>query len=182
MIIDLVQLKTHLPGVTLGDEALQDLLNANTHAIEHLVGPIADATELRFPRAYESIIFLGRRPTAILEVKEAVGFDDELTLDSEDYLLSGATVRRRETGPNPRQWWTGPVQFLYSWEDDLAERIRVLVGLVKLDINHNPGLKGFTVGQHREEYDTAGQSTPTYEQKRDALLASLESTSAVPFA
>lgn len=182
-IMTLAELKKHLPGVSLEDEALQRLLEANEFSIESLVGLVANETVIRFPRDFESIIFLGRKPTAIVSIKEAFGYDDQLTLAVDDYTLSGTTLRRVETGTNPRAYWTRPVEIVYSWADDSVDRVRVLVGLVKLDVNHNPGLKSFTVGQHREEYGSGGgKGEPSYEEKRAELLGSLQTSAAVPFA
>lgn len=158
----------------LEDEAIQRLLDANSDEIIARVGPVGETSEIRFPRPFESIILLGRAAFSITSIKEAFGYDDELTLDPADYIVHRTTLRRVESGPNPRGSWVAPVQIIWTPGEDTNSRVRVLIELTKLDINSNPGMRAFTVGQHREEYDSGSATSKSPEQRREELLLSLQ--------
>src|SRR5687768_12266599 len=124
---------------SLGDDALERIINDNEAAIEALAGPLgASVTEVHWTNGYESIIFLKRRPQitdspATPLIIEGYGYTDPVTLDTDDYYLDGYTLRRKDFGTNPGIWFTSPVAVTYTPVDDTDTRIGVLIALTKLE-------------------------------------------------
>lgn len=177
--MDLTELKGRIPATSLGDEALQSLLDAALEAIVARFGSINDeAVEQRRPTG--PLIRLSQRAQQIISVSEqtSVGWTfggwggTTVDLDVLDYQLrpGGSILERLATGPNPARRWRGRVEVHYWPVDDGAERDRVAVDLVKLDLAYAPGLVEQTIGTWTERY--ARQDTP-YQAEREAILASL---------
>jgi hypothetical protein len=94
-----------------------------------------------------------------------------VTLVADDYELSwtGQTLRRLNDGTTPRWYWYGRVKVTYTPVDDLAQRQRAQLALMRLDITTNPGLASQTIGTWSESYRT---DIPASQQRVD-ILASL---------
>jgi hypothetical protein len=92
-------------------------------------------------------------------------------LADDDYRLapSGSLLIRLSDGTNPRSCWYGRVEVRYTPFVDGAERDRVAIALVKLDVNHNPGSVQETIGSWSEQQS---QGSESYATERAAILAS----------
>ena len=154
----------------LTDDALLMLLDAACAAIDDAIGPTGDIRE--FFRVQGDLLMLSRRAESITTVIEDAR-RSAVTLDDDDYELStsGQTLYRLSDGTNPRWYWSGRVDVTYRPFDDTANRVRVAVELVKLDLAHQPGLASQTIGTWSETYATGSQAT--YAEQRAAILASL---------
>ena len=112
---------------------------------------------------------LSRRATSIVQVVEGT-----TTLDATDYELKddGQLLRRLSFGAtHPRSRWWHRVDVTYVPVDDLANRKRVQIALVALDLNHDPGASQETIGSWSESHSQgAGWN---YETERRAILDSL---------
>jgi hypothetical protein len=163
--LSVVEFREHVTSA-LGDEALQALLNAAYAAIVRRVGPEASAVE-RLAGASGPLLLLNRAASSITSVTE-----DGTLLDALDYLLrpSGMTIERLRTGPNPRLYWRGWVDVVSTPLVDTAERIRVTIALVKLDLAQNPGITAIRIGDWAETY---ADSAMNYGLEREAILATL---------
>jgi hypothetical protein len=113
------------------------------------------------------LLMLNRTASEILSVTE-----DGILLSPLDYELrsSGLVLERLRTGPSPRYWWLGRIDVTYTMGDE-AERDRVVIALVELELNHAPGLMSQTIGQWSETY--GGPQGQSYEEARGEILASL---------
>lgn len=153
---------------SLGDQALQTFLDAAYQSIDAYVGVTGDAQELLKASGNGPLLMLSRRAESI-----SVLVENDITLDPSDYQLraSGQMLYRLNTGPNPRRSWWGRVDVTYSPYLDDADRDRVAVSLVKLDINYAPGLTSEEIGDWREQY--ARNDLFNYQTERAAILASL---------
>ena len=160
------ELRLHVTS-TLTDEALQLLLDAALDAIED-VAPTGPVTELITPGSGD-LVLLSREATAITSVVEEY-WGQSTTLAADDYELrsGGQTLRRLSTGTNPAYAWRGRVDVAYTVEDDSAERKRVQLELVKLDLAFNPALRSQTIGTWSEDY-----ADKPYADQRAGILASL---------
>ena len=156
----------------LSDGTLQTLLDAAMTAIVNEIGPPGETDELI--TVHGDLLMLSRRAASITSIVERHGWIP-VTIAADDYEVSrsGRLLTRLRTGTNPSWCWRGRVKPTYVPVDDTAERIRVAVGLVKLDIVHNPGLPAITIGTWTEQYTS--NSAFNYEVERAAILASLTS-------
>lgn len=164
----------------LEDEPLQVLLDAAEIAIDAVLGDLdylGDRVDIR--NGGSTIIFLSRVTGSITSITETVG-DTVTELDPDDWLLrsDGVSIERLSNGTNSPSWWggvpggwSGRVTVSYTPADDLADRKRVQVGLMRLEINQAQGATSFTIGGYSESGGSA--SGLTYLQSREALLASL---------
>lgn len=150
---------------SLGDEALERLLEAAEAAIIDRAGSnptedtaTATAEERHSPRG--DLLMLSRVPGVIVTVTEGT-----TELDPEDYAQRPGSAILRRVGRS----WCGRVTVAYIPEGDLAERIRVQLALVKLDLAATPGVTSERIGPWQQQ--TADGST--YAAEREALLASL---------
>lgn len=161
---------------TLPDEALQRLLDAAEGAINRRFGSLASLTEHR--RGGGLLLFLSRPAGTITSITERYGDQLGLTdvvMDLTDYTLlpDGQTLRREWAGTHRADRWTDDVIAVYVPADDTAERIRVELALVKLDLTHNPGLSSEQIGDWSETY--ADNSAMNYGLERQMILDTLAS-------
>jgi hypothetical protein len=160
-------------ATSLGDPALQRLIDAAEGAITSRFGALGQFTERR--RGGGLLLFLSRPAGTIASVTERygdpVGMTDVL-LDATDYTLlpDGQTLRREWTGTHKADRWTDDVIVVQTPADDTAERVRVAIALVKLDLTYNPGLTDERIGDWSESYN--GSAMP-YGLEREAILSTL---------
>jgi hypothetical protein len=160
---------------SLSDESVQKLLEAAKLAIDQVAGPVGEITETieawewgdGLPR-----ITTKRPMSAVVSVTEYVG-DRPIVLAADDYRVSGYVLTRLGHGTNPRWHWGSRVVVVYATADDAAERDRVQLELVKLDLTYSPGLSSQTIGTWSEAYTDGA----TYAADREAILSSLLPTS-----
>lgn len=159
--------KTSLP-----DAAVQRLLDANALAINERGGPIGSLALVLTPRR-DRFLFLDRpiaSVTSILEYfNDPVGISG-ITLDSTDYRIqnAGTILERWGYGTHPADWWSDRVELTYVTVDDSAERNRVLIKLMQLDLNRQPGISSLRAGEVINQ-----QRGEAYNDEREAILASL---------
>lgn len=158
---------------TLGDVALQTLLDAAAEAIAiyagtYIVSSGADdeINEILTPRGIGPLLRLSRRAQTITTVIEGT-----VTLAADDYEVrsSGHVLRRLIDGTNPSLYWRNRVYVTYVPLSDAALREVAQIELVKLDVAFNPALASQTIGSWSESY-TQGKSYP---EQRAEILASL---------
>jgi hypothetical protein len=136
-------------------------------------GPSDDVLEALLAAALEAIdgrygewVRLGRRAYELGAVTD--GGDAVDAADVE--LWPGGRYVRRLSDDEPTDW-SGWVDVTYTPLSEAAERDRIAMALVKLDVSHTPGLTGITVGPWSEQY---AQSDGTgYIKQREAILGSL---------
>lgn len=162
-------------ATSLGDVPLQRLLDAAEVAIAARVGLLGTLTERR--RGGGLFLYLSRRAGTLTTVTERYGDPlgvSSVVLDGTDYTLlpDGLTLRREWTGTHPANRWAEDVVVASTAFDDTSERQRVAIGLVKLDLTHNPGLASETIGDWSESY--VNGSAMNYEMERESLLSSLD--------
>lgn len=174
VLLSTSEFRTHEP-TALEESALQRLLDANEAAVEAILGPVGEVTELHVGDG--TYLFL-RRPaasiTAVSERNQTIVTD----LEADDYELrsDGISLRRLDYGTNPSLGWVGSVSIEYVPTDDVAERQRVVIALTRLDLHHQPGLASQQIGDWSEAY--SGSSVWNYQAEREAILATLRATGA----
>lgn len=161
---------------SLADSALQILLDAAETAIVGRVGEIGVLQDRR--RGGGTLLSLSRAAATIGSVIERYGdplglTDVPLATDDWTLLPDGYTLRREWTGTHRNDRWADAVIVNYTALDDTAERQRVAIALVKLDISHQPGLQAQQIGDWSETY--ARQAATDYKAERESLLDSLAS-------
>jgi hypothetical protein len=153
---------------SLEDAPLQTLLDAAATAIVGVAGATGEITE--HVSAWDGFyhrITVARPIAAITSVTEYAG-GVETILAADDYRADGYVLTRLGYGTNPRWWfWGRHVVVVYTPADDTAERQRVQMELVKLDLNWKPGLTVQGVEGFTEQY------AATYEQSRADILGTL---------
>lgn len=163
--MDLADLREHIgPGPS--DDVLERLLDAALQAIVERFGPASESlTETLVPVG--SLVYLSRRAESVTSVRDGLTL-----LDYTEYELvgGGKRLRRLNDAGDPMNW-VGRVEIEYAPYGDDAERDRVTIALVNLDLNAQPGLSGSTVGSWATLQ--SNNSAWNYRKEREALLASL---------
>jgi hypothetical protein len=163
-MLELAELREHVgPGPS--DDVLERFLTAAFQSIEAKYGPAEDEISERLSPT-GSLVRLSRRALSVSAVSE-----DSVLLDEEDtYVLwsGGRYLRRLSDGVAAA--WQGYVDVTYEPFPEDAERERVAIALVNLDLNYAPGMTGTTIGPWSEQYP---QGDRTYEQERQAILRSM---------
>lgn len=172
-LVDPAKFREH-QATALVDTALQRLIDAAEGAVVRRYGGLASVSERR--RGGGLFLFLSRSAATITSVTERYGDPlgvSSVLLDATDYTLQadGATLRREYTGTHPADRWTDDTVVVFVPFDDAAERIRVEIALVKLDLTHNPGLTAERIGDWSEGYRTGDVS---YSAEREDIIASLQ--------
>jgi hypothetical protein len=173
VLLSVADFKTFVPVPGVTDAALSTLLDAAEQAIVGRYGASGNVTEIHDDGG-GLYIFLGRRAASITSVTETFGDilgTADTVLASGDWILSndGYSLKRLLTGTHPAGAWAPRVTVVYAAFDDTADRKRVQMELVKLDLNMTPGARSITVGAV-----SASSGGPTdYPAEREAILASL---------
>lgn len=152
---------------SLGDEALQILLNAEAAAIIAAAGATGEVTE-HIQTGYYHRIVLDRPAGTIASVTEYNG-GVPTVLETDDYRAEGYVLTRTGRGTNPSWRWAPHVVVVHTPTVDTAEWQRVQVDLVRLDLSRNPGVTAETIGTWSVTY--AGPTAN--DDERAAILASL---------
>jgi hypothetical protein len=153
----------------LSDAVLETYLAAAMDAIDDALGPLTCKERLA---THGDLLMLGREAESITSIVEDAR-NTALTLAANDYELSdsGQFLYRLRTGTNPAWGWHGRVDVTYVRSDDAAERVRVAVALVKLDLAASGGLTAQAIGSWSETY----ASSTAHAEQRAEILASLNS-------
>jgi len=151
---------------SLSDSALQLYLDAAMDAIDDVLGPLTVHEHVH--GIHGELLRLAAEADTITTVVE-----EGVTLAVDDYTLSdsGAILRRRHAGTHPRHGWGWRLDLTYFRKDDVAERIRAAVALVKLELGFQPGLVSQSIGTWSETYSAT--SMKPYAEQRAEILASL---------
>lgn len=159
-----------LHASSLTDAALQTYLDAAYEAIDKYAGVQGPVQELLSASGNGPLLMLSNRAVTISSVIE-----NGVALSADDYALrsSGQMLYRLYDGTHRRRYWYGRVDVTYMPYLDAAERDRVAVELVKLDMNYSPGLTAQEIGDWSEQY--ARNDLFNYQTERLAILASLGS-------
>lgn len=168
-------------ATALGDPALQDLIDAAEAAITGRYGALAEFTDRRGRPGYPggTLLFTSRKVGTITSVTErygdVLGITD-IVMATSDYTLlpDRQTLRREYNGAHPADRWTDVVIVVYTPFDDTAERLRVAIALVQLDLSHNPGIVSEQIGDYQAQYAPRSGGSMNYDLERDAILASLQ--------
>lgn len=165
LYLTLDQFRAFEPGSTLSDESLLILLQASAADIVGAIGPLGDVVTVL--GAHGPLLMLPYRASGIVSVTEDA-YGEALSLAADDYELSwsGRTLRRLNDGTNPRDYWWRRVKVTLTPVDDLAQRQRAQLALMRLDITTNPGLASQTIGTWSESYRT---DVPVSEQRAEIL-------------
>lgn len=183
MILTLEELRAHVE-TELEDDDLQLLVDAAEQAIVKALRQFGVAYDEGLVETHDggqSYIFLRWPATSIESITETDGGTDTV-LEADDYRIrgDGVSVLRLASGTNPRTWWGAPVRVEYSAAHADAELGRVQIALVKLDLNHNPGVASESIGSWSEQ--ATSNSAFNYQLERESILASLNIATAPGFA
>jgi hypothetical protein len=162
------ELREHVT-TSLGDDALQRLLDDAEAAITAYAGEVGAAVEI--VSGGSPTLTVGRPIESITSVRERDGWQTPTTLATDDYEQIGPFVLGRlRYGTNSAPTWRGPVRVTYAPVDDTATREIVQLELVKLAISFNPALASETVGAWTQTFVS---SQKTYPEQRGDILARL---------
>jgi hypothetical protein len=190
MLLSVADLREYVTSAVV-DHALQGLLDAAEQAITARYGAVGLSTDLRTGGGTTGLIQLSRRAASIQSVSEqwylsaADSFDlavdvyasafwlEGQVLAVNDYTLdqSGLYLQRRADGTWPATSWGQAVKISYTSFDDTADRRRVQLKLVQLDIASQPGLAELAIGPWVEKYSGAGALN--YGAERESILDSM---------
>ena len=141
MLLTVEQFREH-SNTDAPDSAIERLLSAEEAAIARVAGPVLERTiTIQSWDFRDRTLFLGQPALSILSVVE-----DGKTLQPDEYrLVLGGNGVQKETDIFHTSRWGREVTLTYIPADTSAERIRVLIYLVKLglaqdgyDIQRNP--------------------------------------------
>lgn len=170
MALTVDDLRLHITS-SLGDEALELLLDAAYEDIDKRIGPSGAVTEV-LPAGAGKLLMLSCPASALTAVVEYAYTTSETTLATDDYELIGdQQLIRTPDGTNPSNGWNGRVKITYTTLVTDASRDRAAVSLVKLDLDQHPGVSSERLGDWSVTY----ASDPQYATSREAILATLGS-------
>jgi hypothetical protein len=160
------ELREHVT-TTLGDDALQRLLDDAEAAIIEYAGEIGTLTE--FVRGGAGTIVTSRPIDTITSIIERTDSYVPVTLATDDYRVRNSyVIDRLRLGTNRWLHWRGVVEITYEPIDDTATRKIVQAELIQLELDTKPGLASETVGAWTQTYSSIGsKSVP--EQRLDIL-------------
>lgn len=185
-LLDVAGLRSHIT-TSLGDAALQALLDGNQAAIEERYGDlVTPRVDVRLGERNGRFLYLSPRAKSVSLVREL--YTDFLanqyvvldgptgTWPTVDYTRSdwmlhddGYVLERLLTGTHPADHWEQRIEVTYLPIDNTSQRVLCLVALCKLDINFAPALQAFRVGLVQRVYD----HNFDYDTQREAILAML---------
>jgi hypothetical protein len=179
--------REHDPGVSLGDDALQRVIDANEAYMVRILGPHArvGSPAVEVIRGGTASLFPRQPVGSVLTVEEQNGGDTTwYTRAANDYLLidGGLTVRRLSTGDNAASRWASLVRLTYVPRHNLEERILALLELVGTDVAtgvNSGGLMSRTMGSWSESY---GSGPTGRDATKDAILSRLHPTGGIVLA
>jgi len=128
--------REHDPGCSLGDDALQRLIDANEDRMVRLVGPhsrVGSPVTTVIPDVYSAYLHLSQ-PIGILSLAEE-SFDEGsswTSLTASDYELQNGGLTVHRLGATR---WGYRVRLTYIPLADLAERVVALLELVGADVS-----------------------------------------------
>ena len=154
-LLAVADFREHL-STALPDSAIQRFLDAAENAINARRGPGDPITETR--QGGTRIVSLGLSASGVTTVVEQDG-TTSTTLAADDYELRLDRVHlyRNAAGTNPSDRWAPRVRVTYTPFDDIDERIRVQIALVKLDVQYSGS-------------NAQSASFGTYWSEREAIL------------
>lgn len=145
MILTPTQFREHMADdVALNDDVLTVWLDANERAIERRVGSMHASTETVYAYGL-TLLPLRSAPLSVTTVTDILG-TTETELDADEYRIRGGTLEK-VTG-----YWGNRTVVEYVPEAEAAERIAVLVLLMKCDLNYEPGIFSQSGGGAFEQY------------------------------
>jgi hypothetical protein len=163
------QLRGYIPDTAESDETLDDRIAAAESELARRFGlldvdgdgNILPTTETfyRTETQFASLVRLKQDAASITSVTEP---HDHVLIADTDYRLEGQYLERRW------QAWRAPVVVVYVPVDTRVDRRRVLIKLIQLDMNFQPGVKQQGGGPWMESYSVAG-----YQAEREAIIATL---------
>lgn len=133
--------------VALSDDVLSVMLDANEAAINKRIGAPTGAIETVYAYGL-SILPLRDEPASITTVTDYYGSTAIEAAVDDDYRQRGAALERVSGG------WGNYTVVEYLPVNRAAERIVVLVELMKCDLNYEPGLSSQAGGGAQESYAT----------------------------
>lgn len=173
MTLTVDDLRGHVDS-SLSDTALGLLLDAAYEAIDRAIG--ADGAYDDSPPSVSEYLTVGPGPLLMLSRSASaitVVTERGTELDPDDYALTGdQLLRRLDDGTHPRSRWCSPVEVTYEALGNANDRDRAAIGLVKLDLDYQPGVASERLGDHSITFATGSGE---YLAQREAILASLVS-------
>lgn len=168
MTLTLDQLREHVT-TSLGDEALQRVLDAAYASIEEYAGEEDVATVLAV--GGQRFLALDRPAYSVTSVVEDYGSSAPVTLAADDYIVhpGGYVIERNSGGTNSRSSWYRRVYVTFVPKDDAALRDMVAVDLVALDLTVKLGVTMEVVGSWTQQY----AQSKSYDELRDEALSRL---------
>ena len=146
---------------SLGDDAIQRLLDDAEAQIVAFAGEVGTATELVFGGTDR--IVTSRPIASVTTVVERDGGSSPVTLATDDWeQLSRFVLLRSRFGTNNHRTWRGPVRVTYTPVDDTDTRKIVQLELIRLELSTNPGLASETVGAWTQTYAQGSRTVPEH--------------------
>jgi len=181
--------REHDPGTSLGDDAIQRLIDSNEAQMVRVLGPHTreGSPAVQTLRGRVSGLLLEQPAGSVVQVRERASDASWTVLAADDYLLldGGNTLARLTTGTNSASRWSPLVEVTYLPLANLAERIVALLEMVGTDAGAGPTATGpvtqRTMGSWSESYGSSSTST-SREATKAAILARLHPRAGIVFA
>lgn len=162
MALSVSEVRGHV-ATQLGDDELGRLVaSAYSSIAEYAPDPMRE-----FITGYGDLLMLSRPAGSVTAIVERGA-----TVDADDYELIGSHTVRRLC-----RRWRGRIDVTYALALTDADRDRVALALVQLDLNYRPGVTGERLGDW--QVTLAANSVFNYKIEREAVLESLFEPGAV---
>lgn len=161
-LLTVTEVRDHVEA-DINDTALGRLVdNADQEIIDRLG---ALATQTWVDQGGRLILHLPRKATSITSAVERL-LETDYTLAASDYELlgDGYQVQRKQGSGYPYQNWRGRVTIVFVPSDETVARKKLLVDLVKLDVQYD-ALRGSSLGDvSRTNLDHAAERNALFQQ------------------
>ena len=168
MILTVAQFRAHMADeVALDDDVLRVMLDRNERAIRVRMHGTAGMTKTEevWTNGAQEFLPLSMPAQNVLGVDVYDSSTTATTLDASEYqVVPGENLWLRLTGENGRTCWPARCVVQYETDDMSADRIVVLVDLMKCDLNYEPGFSAQSAGPWQESY------RKDHVEEREAIL------------
>jgi len=175
--------REHDPGVSLGDDALQRIIDANEAYMIRKIGPHSreGSPAVEIHRGAYKVVAPAQVVGVVSTVEESDDGRTWTTIATDDWILldDGLSLTRLSGGTNSRSRWAPLVRVTYLPRHNLEERILGLLEMVGTDVSNgvaSGGISSRTMGSWSESYGS-GEESP--EAAKAKVLRRLHPTGGV---
>lgn len=175
--------REHDPGCSLGDDAVQRIIDANEAEMVRKIGPHSrvGSPAVEVHRGGLASLLPGQIVGSVSTVEETSDGHTWTLLAADDWILldDGRTLGRLSGGTNSRATWAALVRLTYVPRSNLEERILGLLEMVGMDVAAGVQAGGITQRTMGSWSETYGSGDGSRETAKATILRRLHATGGI---